>query len=93
MKFDGNILFDFIFIDGNHAYQATKEDFCNSVALLAPGGYVGFHNYSSCGDPDIEYNRIDGGPWKLTQEIKRMPEWRMEAEVERVRVFSKNSSI
>lgn len=84
-------LFDFIFIDGNHAYAATKEDFFNSIRLLAPCGYIGFHNCSCWGEPDIEYNRIDGGPWKLTQEIKRMPEWHLEAEVDRVRVFAKSN--
>ncbi len=85
--------FDFIFIDGNHTYQATKEDFSNSTRLLAPKGYIGFHNCSSSGEPDIEYNRIDGGPWKVTQEIKRMPEWFLETDTERVKVFSRRSTI
>lgn len=85
--------FDFIFIDGNHSYAATKEDFMNSISLLAPGGYVGFHNCSSWGEPDVLYNKTDGGPWKVTQEIRRMPEWYLEAEIDRVRIFSKRTCL
>ncbi len=80
--------FDFIFIDGNHTYNATKIDFENSLEKLADGGFIGFHNCSCCGDPDFAYNGRDGGPWKVTQELKRSSAFHLEAEEDRIRVFS-----
>ncbi len=36
--------FDFIFIDGDHTYNAVKQDFEEWLPLLTSGGYVGFHD-------------------------------------------------
>jgi len=36
--------FDFIFIDGDHAYEAVRKDFEDWLPLLASGGYVSFHD-------------------------------------------------
>jgi predicted O-methyltransferase YrrM len=36
--------FDFIFIDGDHSYEAVKENFRISLHLLRPGGCIAFHD-------------------------------------------------
>ena len=36
--------FDYIFVDGDHTYDAVKRDFEDWFPLLAPGGYVTFHD-------------------------------------------------
>jgi predicted O-methyltransferase YrrM len=80
--------FDFIFIDGNHTYDGTWADFRHALPLLAPDGRVAFHNCSTWIPPDFTYVLRDGGPWQVTEELKRQPEWKLEAEVERLRIFS-----
>jgi hypothetical protein len=81
--------FDFIFIDGNHTYQATWDDFNAAICHLAPGGRVGFHNCSTWIVPDFSYILRDGGPWQVTEELRSQPGWRMDTEVERLRIFSR----
>jgi hypothetical protein len=62
--------FDFIFIDGDHNYQAVKQDFEQWLPLLANGGYMGFHD-------SAPVTSISGGfegwpgPVKLMSEIKQ----------------------
>lgn len=36
---------DVLFVDGNHDYEAVKDDCNNYLPLLNHGGYVGFHDY------------------------------------------------
>jgi len=38
------MLADFLFIDGNHSFQAVSEDFKNYSPFLKSGGLVGFHD-------------------------------------------------
>lgn len=40
---DGNL--DFVFIDGDHTYQAVKEDFDNVSRWLNPGGIIVFDDF------------------------------------------------
>ncbi len=83
-------MFNFIFIDGNHTYDATLTDFNNSIKFLAPGGFIAFHNCSSWSYPDFDlYNVVDGGPWLVTQELFVGNKWRLVSEVDRLRIFSK----
>lgn len=89
-----NDKFDFIFIDGNHTYEATMNDFKDCINLLADGGYIAFHNASPNMGPDFEqYVTRDGGPWLVTQHIIEgkgdIGFWTMVAEVDRLRVFKK----
>jgi predicted O-methyltransferase YrrM len=82
--------FDMIFIDANHTYAAAKADFEEALPLLRAGGCVAFHNASVGIKPDFKYILRDGGPWKLTQELRRNPEFFLEIEVDRLRIFSYN---
>jgi predicted O-methyltransferase YrrM len=85
---DQNERFDMIFVDANHTYAAVKEDFELALPLLNDGGRIAFHNASTGIKPDYKYILRDGGPWKLTQELRRDPAFFLEIEVERLRVFS-----
>lgn len=38
---------DVLFIDGDHSYDGVKTDCLNLLPMLAPGGYVGFHDYNN----------------------------------------------
>ena len=80
--------FDMIFIDANHTYAAAKADFEHALPLLKTGGCIAFHNASVGIKPDFKYILRDGGPWKLTQELRRNPEFFLEIEVDRLRIFS-----
>jgi predicted O-methyltransferase YrrM len=52
---------DFLFIDGNHMYEAIKSDFNMYSQLVRPGGIIAFH--------DIAVNE-EGGGYKFWNEIK-----------------------
>jgi len=39
-----NFPFDFIFIDGDHTYEAVKKDFEDWYPLTKPGGFIAFHD-------------------------------------------------
>lgn len=79
--------FDFIFIDGNHTFDATMLDFQNASKLLAPGGQIGFHNCSTHIGPDDAYVKKDGGPWLVTQKVQETPGWKMIEAIDRLKVF------
>lgn len=59
---------DFLFIDGNHEYDAVKRDVLDWTPLVKPGGYVAFH--------DVSFNNIGTGPERVIRElILGRPEW------------------
>ena len=39
--------FDLIVIDGGHSYETVKDDFANSLDLLADGGFIFFDDYTN----------------------------------------------
>lgn len=83
-------LFDFVFIDGNHTYAATMQDFRDASKLVEKGGLVSFHNASPHLGPDFElYITADGGPWAVCQAIMDMKEWQLVESIDRLRVFKK----
>jgi len=85
-----NEKFDLIFIDGNHKYEAVKKDYEQALLVLDESGFIAFHNCSTHGKPDWDlYNKIDGGPWLLTTEIKMRKDMVLVADVDRVCVFGK----
>ncbi|MDD2757953.1 MAG: class I SAM-dependent methyltransferase [Patescibacteria group bacterium] len=65
--------FDFIFIDGDHTYEAVRQDFLQWFPLLQSGGTVAFH------DSAPVTSTIPGGfigwpgPIKLVAELKNSP--------------------
>ena len=62
--------FDFIFIDGDHTYDAVKQDFEQWFPLLQPGGIVAFHDSAPVTSmPDAVFPGWPG-PIKLVAELK-----------------------
>lgn len=45
--------YDLIFIDGDHSRAALEVDITAALRLLAPGGLLAFHDYSSPVDPQV----------------------------------------
>ena len=43
----GDDLFHVVFIDGDHSYHQTSKDIASWWGLVAPGGYLGGHDYRS----------------------------------------------
>ncbi len=56
---------DFLLIDGDHSYEGVKRDFELYAPLVAPGGYIGFHDIV----PGPEA-RVGGVP-RFWQELKQ----------------------
>ncbi len=54
---------DFLFIDGDHSYDAVKRDFELYTPLMNPGGEIVFHDAVLQGHPLVEV-------YKFWQEIK-----------------------
>ncbi len=64
--------FDFIFIDGDHTYDAVKQDFFQWFPLLQQGGIIAFHDsapVTSTADLFAGWP----GPIKLVAELKNNP--------------------
>lgn len=59
-----NETFDFLFIDGDHNYEAAKSDFLNYGPLVADGGIIAFHDIL----PSPHWTGID--VFKLWKEIQ-----------------------
>ena len=64
--------FDFIFFDGDHNYNAVRQDFEDWLPHLAPRGILAFHD--SAPVTSVE-NGFTGwpGPIRLAQELKSDP--------------------
>lgn len=61
---------DFLFIDGDHHYEAVAQDWQDWHPFVVPGGVVIFH----------DANHLDWGPGKLVQELFRQShhaDWRI----------------
>ena len=57
--------YDFIFIDGDHRYEAVRADWENFSPMVAPGGVFAFHDTQHVGDPTYGVERL----WnEITQE-------------------------
>lgn len=62
--------FDFIFIDGDHRYEAVKRDFEDWFPLLAEDGYLAFHDSgANRGGPEKW-----PGPSRFTDELMALNE-------------------
>jgi predicted O-methyltransferase YrrM len=59
----GNRAVDFLFIDGDHRYEAVKRDFELYVPLVRPGGVVALHDVSPMP------TATTGGPARFWQEF------------------------
>ena len=65
-----DITVDVALIDGNHTYNQTKLDFEAVYSKSKKGTIIIFDNSSNNIQPDPRYVELDGGPWKVCQELK-----------------------
>jgi SAM-dependent methyltransferase len=49
-----NSLADFVFIDGDHRYEAVVEDIKTAMRLLKPGGIMAGHDYNHSDWPGVQ---------------------------------------
>ena len=65
---------DFLFIDGNHAYDAVRRDFLDWTPKVRRGGVIAFHDVGRSNSP---------GPLQVIEElIKGRPAFRNQAQVD-----------
>ena len=75
MMFDADNLSELIFVDGNHSYEGVRQDIIDYYQLLAPGGFILFHDYLP--EPDeisgaaiySHHDNIEPGIRRACQEI------------------------
>jgi len=53
VKYVNDNYFDFIYIDGDHEYNAVKYDIENWVPKVKKGGYIGGHDYDLIKFPGV----------------------------------------
>lgn len=59
-----------LFIDGDHSYEGVKTDCENLFPLLAPGGYVGFHDHNNVAFSGVKKAAEEFcNGWKLTDSV------------------------
>jgi predicted O-methyltransferase YrrM len=74
---------DLVFIDGDHAEDATRTDWELFSGHVTPGGHVLFHD--AIGPQALP------GPQKVVGEVRAQPDWAVVAEVDRTLALRKNS--
>lgn len=80
--------FDFIWIDGDHRYEAVKRDFEDWFSLLEPNGIIAFHDSAPVTSiPDS----FEGwpGPTKLVNEIKENRDLKYIETIDTLTIFKK----
>lgn len=80
--------FDFIFIDGDHHYEPVKQDFEDWYPVLAPGGFVAFHDSGTVTSIPVVYDGCEG-PTRLVKELKKHPGLQFIEQVDSLGVFKK----
>jgi predicted O-methyltransferase YrrM len=81
---------DVLFIDGDHRYDAVKQDFEDWLPLVTPGGFIIFHD--SCqpeGGTDDKYDYGWPGPSRLVRELKVDPRVILSEQVHSLSIFKK----
>ena len=80
--------FDFIFIDGDHSYEACRKDFEDWYPLLSQDGFVAFHDSAPVVSVPSTYKGYEG-PSKVVEELKRDTRVRHIETVHSITVFQK----
>lgn len=80
--------FDFIFIDGDHNYEAVRQDFEQWLPLLESGGFVGFHDSAPVTSLPSDFPGWPG-PVRLVSELKADPRLEFVETIDSLSVFKK----
>ena len=84
---NSNKVFDVFLIDGNHTYAQTKKDFECVIKKCKSGSTIIFDNSSNDIEPDPRYVEIDGGPWKVCEELRNDNRVDFIKKLERLTIF------
>lgn len=80
--------FDFIFIDGDHTYEAVRRDFEDWFSLLSSNGIIAFHDSAPVTSIMVVFEGWPG-PVRLVNELKRNPDLQFIESVDSLSVFRK----
>lgn len=83
-------LIDLLFVDGDHHYQAVKQDFADWFPLVKKGGLILFHD--SCQPiqtPESKYDRGWPGPSRLVRELQRDSRITLVKQIHSLSIFKK----
>jgi len=78
---------DVCLIDGNHTYSQVKLDFEAVMKQSHPGSAIVLDNSTNDIEPDPQYVALDGGPWKLCEELKIDPRVSFIRKIHRCSIF------
>lgn len=82
--------FDFIWIDGDHTYNAVRKDFEDWFPLLEDGGYIAFHDSAPVTSVESTHHGYEG-PIKLVNELKNNNELKFIETQDSISLFKKVS--
>ncbi len=81
---------DFIFIDGDHSYEAVKKDFLDWSPIVNVGGYVAFHD-TYLNVPKDKSDRLHTGPGLVVKEfLLENSKWKLVSRANSLFIFQKN---
>ena len=75
---------DFIWVDGNHSYEAVLEDVEICKRIVSYGGVIAFHD---CFDGEPPAHNPSGAGQAVREEMMDDPLFEMVANVDRIRAF------
>lgn len=77
---------DFLFIDGDHAYEAVRDDWESWSPYVTPSGRVGFHDAL----PEADWMTPDFGSARFVAELlEQDAEWRLAGRADSLAVFER----
>ena len=62
---------DFVYIDGDHSYQAVKDDLREWSKKVRKGGIISGHDYQWCGVKPAVDEHMEGRPFSVTERDDR----------------------
>jgi hypothetical protein len=80
--------FDFIFIDGDHSYEACLKDFQDWYPLIAKDGFIAFHDSAAVTSLPSAHKGYEG-PIRVVEELKKDARVRYVETVDSITVFQK----
>jgi predicted O-methyltransferase YrrM len=86
---DWSLPIDFLFIDGDHAYEAVRQDWEDWSPYVTPSGRVGFHDALL----DADWMTPDFGSARFVAELlEEASEWRLAAGADSLAVVERSSA-
>ena len=78
---------DVALIDGNHTYKQTLIDFQSVFSKCKSGSIIIFDNATNNMEPDPRYVALDGGPYKVCEELKQREDLKFLKQINHCKFF------